>query len=281
MLNTQMESNVNRKIRSAAKKITLVEKHGGKCSCCDYSNSQLLHFHHVDPSTKKFSIGRNDFRMSRLEEEANKCILLCGNCHILTHCKDEVKMSTDRKRKMAMLQYLGVDSCSRCGISKSPSILEFHHPSNSNKEFTLNDYRGSYIDLSEAVKSELDKCEVLCRNCHAEEHFDIEFHSSVIDLVKSHPIVENHLINPNTVLALHDSGRSNKEISIILGVNKSTISTILIRLGKRNHSIKDIIIDRIEMANLINSGLSNTEIAKIMKCHPSIVSRYRKKLTKS
>lgn len=274
-----MESKINRKIRSAAKKITLVEKHGGKCSCCDYSNKQLLHFHHVDPSTKKFSIGRNDFRMSRLEEEANKCILLCGNCHILTHCKDEVKMSTDRKRKMAMLQYLGVNSCSRCGISKSPSILEFHHTSNSNKEFTLNDYRGSHIDLSEDVKAELDKCEVICRNCHAEEHFDLEFHASVIESIKSYEIVENRLINPNTVLSLHDDGKSNKEISLILGVNKSTISTILIRHGKRKHSIKDITTDRTEMANLINSGHSNTEIAKIMKCHQSIVCRYRKKLT--
>lgn len=43
----------------------------------------VMDFHHEDPKTKKFNIGRGSFTKSKkdLEEEISKCILLCSNCH--------------------------------------------------------------------------------------------------------------------------------------------------------------------------------------------------------
>lgn len=64
-----------------------VEALGGKCSACGYSKClQALCFHHTDPSTKNFGISGNHSRKWEIiEEELQKCILLCSNCHLELH----------------------------------------------------------------------------------------------------------------------------------------------------------------------------------------------------
>jgi hypothetical protein len=65
-------------------KATLVREAGGECRQCGYSRCvEALHFHHVDPATKIFSIGSRGLTRSLdvLRTEAAKCALLCANCH--------------------------------------------------------------------------------------------------------------------------------------------------------------------------------------------------------
>ena len=58
---------------------------GGKCSSCGYCKDiRILQFHHL--RDKKFTICAYRGPMSagverRIRTEANKCILLCPNCH--------------------------------------------------------------------------------------------------------------------------------------------------------------------------------------------------------
>ena len=62
----------------------LVSEAGGSCRVCGYSRSlAALHFHHLDPGGKRFSLGREGVTRSLAEmrEEARKCVLLCANCH--------------------------------------------------------------------------------------------------------------------------------------------------------------------------------------------------------
>src|SRR5919199_867653 len=61
----------------------LVEESGGRCAICGYDRCVVsLHFHHVDPSEKSFSItvarGKS---ISAYRLEATKCVLVCANCH--------------------------------------------------------------------------------------------------------------------------------------------------------------------------------------------------------
>jgi hypothetical protein len=44
---------------------------------------RALHFHHIEPSLKLYSLSNSGHTigLSRLREEAKKCILLCSNCH--------------------------------------------------------------------------------------------------------------------------------------------------------------------------------------------------------
>jgi transposase-like protein len=62
----------------------LVAEAGGRCAFCSYERCiAALQFHHLDPSTKNFTLSSNGVTRSleRAREEARKCILLCANCH--------------------------------------------------------------------------------------------------------------------------------------------------------------------------------------------------------
>jgi transposase len=62
----------------------LIERAGGRCVVCGYDrHPSALHFHHVDPTTKSFILSRHGVTRSFREAaaEADKCVLLCGNCH--------------------------------------------------------------------------------------------------------------------------------------------------------------------------------------------------------
>lgn len=57
--------------------------------------------------------------------------------------------------------------CKHCGISK-PYLLEFHHRDPKKKEFTIAKWRKK---SKEKLLSELNECDTLCKNCHAEFHY--------------------------------------------------------------------------------------------------------------
>ncbi|HWH45016.1 MAG TPA: hypothetical protein VNT32_09820 [Thermoleophilaceae bacterium] len=72
-------SDRRRRVKSA-----LVEEAGGACAICGYARcAAALHFHHVDPNGKSFSLGARGMARSlqRARTEARKCVLLCANCH--------------------------------------------------------------------------------------------------------------------------------------------------------------------------------------------------------
>jgi 5-methylcytosine-specific restriction endonuclease McrA len=58
--------------------------------------------------------------------------------------------------------------CKECGYSKCIDALEFHHIDPDQKDFTISSK--GYTRSWEKVKSELDKCIILCANCHRELH---------------------------------------------------------------------------------------------------------------
>jgi len=65
-------------------KSTLVEEMGGACQICGYSRClAALEFHHRVRAEKSFTLSRHGVTRSlqRARAEAQKCVLLCGNCH--------------------------------------------------------------------------------------------------------------------------------------------------------------------------------------------------------
>jgi hypothetical protein len=65
-------------------KAVLVAEAGGCCAICGYSRCvAALEFHHVDPTQKSFHLSRAGVTRSieRARAEAQKCVLLCSNCH--------------------------------------------------------------------------------------------------------------------------------------------------------------------------------------------------------
>ena len=58
--------------------------------------------------------------------------------------------------------------CEICGYNKNYAAIHFHHKNPLEKEFQLGE--ASYTASIETLVSEIQKCKVLCGNCHAEEH---------------------------------------------------------------------------------------------------------------
>lgn len=74
-----------------------------------------------------------------------------------------------RKKKQKAVDYKG-GVCSRCGYNTCIEALDFHHIDPNNKEFNISHaIRNSHS--WERLKIELDKCILLCANCHRELHY--------------------------------------------------------------------------------------------------------------
>jgi DNA replicative helicase MCM subunit Mcm2 (Cdc46/Mcm family) len=67
--------------------------------------------------------------------------------------------------KKEMVEYKG-GSCELCGYNKSFRALQFHHIDPTEKDFNI----GGVVTFNEDVKMELDKCMLVCANCHSEIH---------------------------------------------------------------------------------------------------------------
>lgn len=68
-----------------------------------------------------------------------------------------------------LLNYKG-GKCQRCGYNKCNRALEFHHIDPSKKDFGISKNINRNI---EDLKREVDKCILLCSNCHAEVHQEL------------------------------------------------------------------------------------------------------------
>lgn len=64
--------------------ISLKKEKGGACFQCGYNkNYAALHFHHMTPADKSFTLSGTKVKL--LQKEADKCVLLCSNCHTELH----------------------------------------------------------------------------------------------------------------------------------------------------------------------------------------------------
>lgn len=67
---------------------------------------------------------------------------------------------------MRAVEYKG-GKCQVCGYSRSIAALDFHHRDPNQKDFGI----GGAISYGwERIRAEVDKCDLLCKCCHAEEH---------------------------------------------------------------------------------------------------------------
>jgi hypothetical protein len=69
-----------------------------------------------------------------------------------------------------LIEYKTGIACARCGFSH-PAAIQFHHRDTGLKKFEI----GSAAALEKSIPqviAEIEKCEVLCANCHLIHHYD-------------------------------------------------------------------------------------------------------------
>lgn len=86
--------------------------------------------------------------------------------HTYKKCNSCMANQHRKRNKSLLIEYAG-GGCQTCGYNKCNSALVFHHLDPTKKEFTISGWHGRSML---ALKKEVDKCILLCHNCHAEEH---------------------------------------------------------------------------------------------------------------
>jgi DNA invertase Pin-like site-specific DNA recombinase len=84
--------------------------------------------------------------------------------------KNKVKavISWRKRKKQELVEYKG-GCCEKCGYDKSIEALQFHHLNPNEKDFTIS---GKSYSI-ERLKKEVDKCILVCANCHIEIHEEL------------------------------------------------------------------------------------------------------------
>jgi hypothetical protein len=93
------------------------------------------------------------------------CSLACKNKDLQSY---EAQKRRGLARKLDIIKAAG-GRCSICGYDKNLAALVFHHNDSSSKDFKL-DMRSLSNRKLEPVLNEIDKCILVCANCHAELH---------------------------------------------------------------------------------------------------------------
>jgi len=93
------------------------------------------------------------------------CSSACKNNYLQSY---QAQQARGLKRKTALVLRFG-GKCSVCGYCKNSSALSFHHISPKDKSFAL-DLRSLSNRKQTMIDSEVDKCILICMNCHAELH---------------------------------------------------------------------------------------------------------------
>lgn len=88
----------------------------------------------------------------------------CKKCHAA------LTLEKFRGFKDKCLEYKGTKCC-KCNYSKCKAALEFHHVNPNEKDFQISKRHTMKWDV---VKKELDKCILVCSNCHREIHEELK-----------------------------------------------------------------------------------------------------------
>ena len=130
-------------------KILNKRKYCLECSPFGKRNTRKLHLPQRDENTTKNcpQCGK-DFKWNKNN--------VCWTCRSFTRRK----LSREKG-----IKYLGA-KCKRCKI-KDTEVLTFHHLDRTTKYDNLSSLWHREWDI---IKSELDKCELLCANCHMKLH---------------------------------------------------------------------------------------------------------------
>ena len=74
-----------------------------------------------------------------------------------------------KKLKQWWLDFKSKLSCTECG-ENHPSCLDFHHKNKDDKKYSIGRMVSRYSKIS--MMEEIEKCKILCSNCHRKLHWN-------------------------------------------------------------------------------------------------------------
>lgn len=147
-------------------------------------------------------------------------------------CRKCTAEMVQRKRyilKQKCIDYKG-GKCEKCGYNKCNEALEFHHLNPETKLFDIssNCYNHKWSD----VEKELDKCIMLCANCHRELHSEMNIEQKEKIFIKNKFRLYNEETSKQIVNMKDNEGKSFYTIARELKIARNTVMS-------RYHKYKD------------------------------------------
>lgn len=108
------------------------------------------------------------------DHDSSKACRSCQTRYSKQHYKKNLAnykyRDASRRRfiRNVVLEIKKSSSCERCGFSNYLA-LQFHHKDPSNKRFSISNAARDCGEINKVLE-EINKCEVLCANCHAIHH---------------------------------------------------------------------------------------------------------------
>lgn len=107
--------------------------------------------------------------LPKLQGQSRKFCFECSPSYNKEKNRAQNVTAIRRAIKKRLVEYKG-GKCECCGYDKCIQALQFHHLDPNQKDFSIS----ASLNLSnfnmEDYYREVDKCQLLCANCHAEKH---------------------------------------------------------------------------------------------------------------
>lgn len=189
------ESSEKRQRRTELRAWLHEQKLRSNCTECGESAAACLEFHHLPGAEKLMDVGEMvafGYGRKAIREEIEKCDVLCANCHRQEHhdldvvavCNDSLRadvradcaapdtspFSKERYLRAWTTVYKRTVGCQQCGTS-DPRCLEFHHLDPATKVEGVGKMINDCYPTDDVI-AEVEKCAVLCANCHRQIHYE-------------------------------------------------------------------------------------------------------------
>ena len=184
-------------------------------------------------------------------------------------CLVEYDYQKRHRIKEQLVEYKG-GKCEICGYNKCLNALDFHHRNPEEKEYALN--TANYNKSFEKLKKEVDKCILVCSNCHREIHFEENekrrenFIYNDINRAKA-----LSKLNLNDVVKDYENGLTQLEISIKYEVSLSTVRRFFQqhKLAKKHFSC-----DKNDLLEVFKQNPTYTFVADKFKTTTKVIRKY-------
>ncbi len=175
--NKEIYKNRGKKRRLCMAKKFFDYKSNLSCLYCGKKNPECIDFHHNgDKHDNVGRILRSTQSWNRAIQEIKKCDAVCANCHRKLHKQENKKYletanSSSQQYKREIMRwfyaYKSTLKCEICGENES-CCIDFHHIKN--KIMKVSECAGHGWSKKKII-DEINKCRVLCANCHRILHF--------------------------------------------------------------------------------------------------------------
>lgn len=108
-----------------------------------------------------------------------------GFCWYCKKCNNEITKAAQKNFKKVAVEHKG-GKCISCG-ENALCCLDFHHLDPTKKDYSISSDLRNLGRLNDKAKTELDKCILLCSNCHRKVHAGIIKQEGLIGRVGNAP----------------------------------------------------------------------------------------------